>query len=73
VSYELKRLSERRAHIMDRMDRMDRARKAAMRTMSLADQADAAERHAADRRAAWLIAGVAILCAAVVAIAGLMW
>jgi hypothetical protein len=30
-------------------------------------------RQAADRRAAYLIAGVAILCAAVVAAVGLMW
>ena len=44
-----------------------------LRTMSLADQADAAERQAADRRAAYLIAGVAIIVAAGVAIAGLMW
>jgi hypothetical protein len=45
----------------------------AIRTISLADQADAAERQAADRRAAYLIAGVAIIVAAGVAIAGLMW
>jgi hypothetical protein len=41
--------------------------------MSLADQADAAERQAADRRAAYLIAGVTIIVAAGVAAVGLMY
>ena len=46
----------------------DHRRHTVLRTMSLADQKDAAE-----RQAAYLIAGLAIIVAAVVAIAGLMW